>query len=368
MNVAEKIKRCGELARARASGFAPESTASMRAGVCCPHLGDDTRERVPCRSCGGSVELKVLSCSLHGKCTVSRPVDGIQCCATCPDRPRVTIPEKKFQKISKTNLLYYVYPVKGTGGWQRCLDKIAPFLHLFTGKIVFCVSQDPVNGRSRPHDAALGPRIGNSTDSTSEVEKHVLERSSGLKSRISFLEVANDPHLWESAHHNLLFSQVLSLDPTEATLYAHAKGVTRPAASTAHRWYDVLIEVLVEHMPVALTQLERFPVTGAFKKTGRGFGRGETKSNWHYSGSFALYRNDKLFARNWRKIDRFWAAIESYPSTHFSRREAGCVLHEGSVKSMNLYSPDYFRLNVEPELAMFRVNCIKLIHLPVRAG
>jgi hypothetical protein len=53
----------------------------------CPLLGEDTGERVECKACGGNVQLKVMACPVHGKCTVGKAVGGVACCATCTARP-----------------------------------------------------------------------------------------------------------------------------------------------------------------------------------------------------------------------------------------------------------------------------------------
>lgn len=54
----------------------------------CPLLGDDTGTSVECPTCSGVVHLKVFDCSVHGTCTIGRPVKGIACCVGCTDRPR----------------------------------------------------------------------------------------------------------------------------------------------------------------------------------------------------------------------------------------------------------------------------------------
>jgi SAM-dependent methyltransferase len=51
----------------------------------CVHRGIETGETVECPTCSGTVKLKVLACEVHGKCTVEKPVEGVQCCKGCPD-------------------------------------------------------------------------------------------------------------------------------------------------------------------------------------------------------------------------------------------------------------------------------------------
>ena len=38
-----------------------------------------------CPSCYGMVKLKVFGCEKHGQCTIGKKLDGMACCAECPD-------------------------------------------------------------------------------------------------------------------------------------------------------------------------------------------------------------------------------------------------------------------------------------------
>lgn len=308
----------------------------------CKFLGDHTGS-VKCPSCKGHVEVKTFACSKFGTCTLGKRTLGLASCSGCKEyRSASSTP------ITKRNLLYYIYPVSDNGVWQKCVDELLPHLGLFNGKIVVFVAQDPEDGR-RPYGPVDGPRTGSRTDSLS----HVVTRFGPKALRVEFLTGFNSADLWESAHHNRLFSRVHSLDPSEATLYAHAKGVTRPNLHPAHRWRQVALETLA-NWPTVERSLDQYPVTGSFKKIGRGWAKKESSSQWHYSGSFWWFRNQALFSRKWQKIDKFWAAIESYPSLHFTSAEAGCVFHEARVANMNLYNLAYWDSVVEPELLRWR--------------
>lgn len=75
----------GGMARAAMPGDSimfVQADASARA--LCAHRGAETR-KVECPTCGGGVSLKVFACALHGECTIAKQVDGLACCATCPD-------------------------------------------------------------------------------------------------------------------------------------------------------------------------------------------------------------------------------------------------------------------------------------------
>lgn len=54
----------------------------------CAHRGEEIR-REKCDSCGGNVIAKILSCALHGECSLFKRAEqfvGVTLCATCPDR------------------------------------------------------------------------------------------------------------------------------------------------------------------------------------------------------------------------------------------------------------------------------------------
>lgn len=59
----------------------------------CAHLGAEFR-REPCTGCKGKrTELKVFACAIHVECTLGKQLEGLACCATCPDyEPQLTPP------------------------------------------------------------------------------------------------------------------------------------------------------------------------------------------------------------------------------------------------------------------------------------
>lgn len=67
---------------------APPPRAKAEALPACPHLGAPTGETVGCKTCSGTVRLKVFGCSVHGTCTIGKKVAGVAgCCRGCSDRP-----------------------------------------------------------------------------------------------------------------------------------------------------------------------------------------------------------------------------------------------------------------------------------------
>lgn len=46
----------------------------------CVNLGEYTGETEHCQSCRGTVLVKVYACSVYGRCTMGKPVNGLACC------------------------------------------------------------------------------------------------------------------------------------------------------------------------------------------------------------------------------------------------------------------------------------------------
>jgi hypothetical protein len=272
-----------------------------------------------CPTCSTSKgELRhVRDCDVHEKATRAFVSDRVKSCDRCDDY-------RRFSPPTRLHLLYHVYPRRGSR-WRERVTRLRDRLGLFNGRKLVAVAEDVT------------------TDSVKEVRD--------LLPGCDVFSFPNEPSLREVASFVPLFDRVSDLTgPQDATLYAHAKGVTRPPGATCHRWAEVLEDVMMGHWPAVEKVLASHPVAGCFKKVGRGWAESESRSEWHYSGSFCWYRNAELFARDWKRIDRFWAGIEPYPSLHFTTDEAGCIFYTAPVPRMNLYAPNTWA-TIEPEYA-----------------
>lgn len=300
----------------------------------CLHLGDATGERRACPTCPKGPQgqdktfAKIHRCAVHGACTLGKKIDGVACCDGCPDRAAAP----PAAEPSVRHLLYHVYPRRGPV-WRRNLLWLRERMGLFNGRRLVAVV----------------------TDGTTDPAAHVRDALDGTGCEI--YELPNDPGRREGATFLTLFEGLVGLDgPEHCTLYAHAKGTTRPASSTAERWAEALAEVCLDYWPLVGRALARHPVAGAFKRPGRGWHPRESRSEWHYSGSWFWFRNRDLFSKpDWRRIDSFWGAIESYPSLHFRADEAACLFHEVRVKGAALYDHGYWDREVAPDLERFRL-------------
>lgn len=293
----------------------------------CRHLGEATGETVPCETCPKKPRFKLHACNVHGHCLpMSVSQSNAKGCADCTDyAPVVTVPDAGQVR----HLLFHMWPVKEPPVWRWHVEQLKRYAPLFNGKrILACV-----------------------TDGQSERIDTIKTAVAGLFDDV--IELPNNPSLREVATFEPLFSRVVSLSPRDAILWAHSKGtMRRNTSSPVRRWAELQYELYMD-WPRVGPLLQRYPTVGAFKKIGRGFT--ESRSDWHYSGSWFWVRSRDLFAQpNWREIDRHWYGIEPYPSLHFSSDEAGCVFHQAPVPSMNLYDDRYWKEVVEPAYKKFR--------------
>lgn len=302
----------------------------------CVHFDDTPTLRTAPDGTACACPAKWLyGCDLHGKCarTTVASRDGVQCCASCPDFDDGNGARGHVGAVR--HLLYHIYPIKGSV-WRWNVEQLLSRIDLFNGVRAIAVAVD------------------RNTVSHAEV------RAAFAGHDVEMIEATNDPTLREVATFEPLFSRVADrLTSEDVTLYAHAKGVTRPKGSTAHRWTEVLYELYMERWQRIEALLWQYPVVGAFKKIGRGWK--ESNSQWHYSGSWVWVRNRDFFARNWRNIDRFWSGIESMPSNNFQRHEAGCIFMEGKVGSrekggLELYDARAWEQDIEPALTKWRAE------------
>ena len=58
----------------------------------CRHLGSPTGESRPCPSCTGTLQVHLRTCVIHGQCTESKLLSGVECCSICNDRSPIDTP------------------------------------------------------------------------------------------------------------------------------------------------------------------------------------------------------------------------------------------------------------------------------------
>lgn len=280
-----------------------------------------------CETCTGNVQLKTFACDVHGVCTIGKNVGEMACCKSCSDYTAL-------KKPTTRNLLFHLAPFETNPGlWRWHVSQLRQNQSLFNG--------------SRHVAIVVGEGLANPNTVRDE-----------LGGGFEIIELPNDPSLREVATFEALFAKVMTDDQSQVTLYAQSKGVTRDPKTelgkTARRWAELLWETYTSYWPAVEAVLDKYPVAGSFIRRGQFFR--ESVSSWHYSGSWFWFRNRDLFAKDWRKIDRFWSGIEPYPSLHFAAQDAGLIFKDGgSNKDDWLYLPSAWP-SIEAELVEWRLK------------
>lgn len=300
-----------------------------------PELTGAERERA-----GVSHARKWLHCL-----NPSKPLGEVVCrCAGCGPNcagypkaapvERLVIPAEPRQhnrppssgvENGRRHLVYHLLPVAGNGTWRRGVDQLRARWPLFTGSKTVAVMT-----KSADTTLALDPP---------DVVREYLPPDCHV------IELQNDPGLREVVSWIPLWEHALAASgPLDAILYAHSKGASRPVdpGNTCHWWASLAYSITLDHWPLVASQLKQWPITGPFKKIGRGFAG--SRSEWHYTGTFYWVKASDFRRRAWRNVDQSWWGTESWPGLAYPVREAGCLFHEGRVKTLNLYDPRYWPL------------------------
>lgn len=200
----------------------------------------------------------------------------------------------------RRNLLFYLYPMRGTI-WTWHIDQLLRYRDAWNGKKVVILA----------------------TSHETEKEESVRERLAPLGAEI--LVRPNRTYLSEAAYFVEGLSRMESLDPNEATFYAHAKGVTRrdPQLEWIRKWCEAMWILLCAHPEAIDRKLARHAAVGCFR-----LAMNHSGSPWHYSGTFFWLRHDAIFSRAWRDVIQEKHGVEAYPGRHLRFEEACCLTRE----------------------------------------
>src|SRR5487761_1144695 len=205
--------------------------------------------------------------------------------------PQVVGP--RLREIRTLNLIYHIWPVASNALWRWNVARLLPRIGFFNGKRIVAVT------------------TGDETESAEEVKRALAGHG------ITFINMANDAQLREAATFLPLLEAVRTLDPTEATFYGHAKGVSR--AKSVHTvekgWAECMYHHCLDFPDRVREALARkamygvsFPIENA----------------WIYPGTFWWFHNASLFQRSdWRTLENKitregvgWS-VEAFPNRFF---------------------------------------------------
>lgn len=197
------------------------------------------------------------------------------------------------RQITTLNLIYHIWPVASNDLWRWNVGRLLERIHVFNGKRVVAIATDE------------------ETVSAEEVERALAGNG------IEFIRMANDARLREATTFLQLLDTVETDDPTVATFYGHAKGVSR--ARSVHEVEKAWAECMYHH---CLDFPDRAREALAHKAMyGVSF---PIETAWIFPGTFWWFHNASLFKRaDWRTLGNGvstegvgWS-VEAFPNRFF---------------------------------------------------
>jgi glycosyltransferase involved in cell wall biosynthesis len=227
-----------------------------------------------------------------------------------------------FSLMPRRNLIYHIWPVRGAM-WQWNLEQLKKRIDIFNGRRIIGIVHD---------DRSVPPE---------EVKEFLAGHG------FEFIIAKNDER-GEAITFPLMMREVASVDPNEITFYGHAKGVKyEPNVPVpVKRWAEVQYRVALDDWFTIREHLQRFAMTGSFRRPGR-FGAHRNLADWHYSGTYFWMRNAHVFTRNYSEVPQFYGGVETWPGTIFRKSETACLFIDDV--SQHPYYQDFWRNMAEGE-------------------
>jgi hypothetical protein len=194
------------------------------------------------------------------------------------------------------NLLFHLYPKRKTF-WRWHVEQLIRFRDVWNGKKIIVVVED---------------------DHT-EPWQDVFEALSPVDALVYFKR--NTPELGEVKYFIPMLRLLESLDPNEATFYAHAKGVSHDSMlAQIQMWSKAMYELNLSFPEIVDRRLEKAATVGAFRVQIKHSG-----APWCYAGTYFWLKHSELFSRNWTEIEQTRYGVEGYPGRHFKFSESSAL-------------------------------------------
>lgn len=238
------------------------------------------------------------------------------------------------------HILYFVCPRQGNGIWQWNCDQMAARLPLFNGRKVVAIA----TGHAPFQPGVLRRRLDD--------PELVKAKFPGCE----FLIFQNDSARGESVAWDALWASVPQ-SPADVTFYAHAKGIKwgnhHPHSRWIRLWSQMMYETCLDDWPSVEAALRDYPLAGSVKKIGRCFDD-IPASTWHFSGSFAWFRNRDWCERGGGKGYPNRMTSEALPGVLFKPEEAAGLLCTGFAPFLHLYEERAWRMTIFPAWRKWR--------------
>lgn len=209
----------------------------------------------------------------------------------------------------KRNLLFYLYPRKWSI-WPWHIEMLLRYKDVWNGRKILIIAED----KHTVQDAKLLPVV--------------------IPLGAEIHRVPNHPQLGETRYFLEKLGLLESLNPDEATFYAHSKAVTRTGAwlAGARMWAKAMYTLNLGDIAAVEKMLTFYCAVGCFRHFLPHAG-----SRWHYAGTYFWMKHSSIFSRPWSSIEQSRFGVESYLGRHLRWGEMG-TLTPDNVGPLWLYN------------------------------
>jgi len=209
------------------------------------------------------------------------------------------------------NLLYNCFASKWSDEWWKNIERLCRYTEAFNGRKIVLVKTDPNAVDPAELRAKLSP-LGADTE---------------------FLYFPNDLKLGEVVGFVDGLSQLESLNPNEATFYAHLKGTKYRKCpdvymSAIRRWRNRMYDECLNDVGRVEKFLEDYACCGCYKQVQRVAPLPE-KAYWHFAGTFWWVKHSALFSLpDWREVHQSFHGVEGYLGSLLPPNSAYCLYNK----------------------------------------
>jgi hypothetical protein len=191
----------------------------------------------------------------------------------------------------KKNLIYFICPLRPVWRWN--VSRLKDYWGMFNGRKIISI----VTGAGFETPDAVQREFEGC-----DAEFIIKENNWYLGETVSFLDALEKLKGSDSV-----------------TFYAHAKGVSHEGSivETIRQWADAMYVLNLSSSDLIEKLMGKYSSVGCFRNRGRHGG-----ADWHYSGTFFWLDNQKLFCKDWKRIEQSRFGVEGYPGIHFSEAES----------------------------------------------
>lgn len=242
------------------------------------------------------------------------------------------------------NLLYNCCPLTSNEEWRLNIERLNHYADVFNGRRIVLL---------KTGEGLLTP----------------AEAKQAFSFDAEFIEVRNNPVIGEVEGFIDALGLLESLNPDEATFYAHTKGTWRIAAepdktTSVRLWRNKMYDKCLGDVAEVEAVLRQYACAGCFK-IDRGIFTESSALDvpFHFSGTFFWLNHARLFSKpNWREVHATRHGVEAYPGQHFTAAESFCFTDTPNLKGGQLYSP-WTKYSYMAEHAVFSSKSAKLVFL-----